>query len=79
MMHITRGIAAPFFAMGSLLFSLGQLCACSSQQIYNAGQAWQKNECSRINDAQERSRCMSSTSTSYEDYVRQQQAAQSSK
>jgi hypothetical protein len=54
--------------------SLG-LGACSSQQAYGAAQAWQRNECFKINDAQERSRCLASTSTSYEDYKRQADAA----
>lgn len=48
---------------------------CSAQQWYGAGQAWQKNECNRIADPQERNRCMSSTQTSYEDYKRQSEAA----
>ena len=78
MMHIKRDIAGPFLAIGLFLL-LGQLVACSSQQMYGSGQAWQKNQCSKIIDAQERSRCMASTSTSYDEYRRQQQAAQSSK
>lgn len=45
--------------------------ACTTQQLYNTGQAWQRNECNRIMDQQERSRCLSSTSTSYEAYKRQ--------
>jgi hypothetical protein len=60
-------IAAPFFS------------ACSSQQFYGVGQTWQRNECYKINDAQERSRCMSSASTSYEDYKRQSDAAKGTK
>lgn len=50
---------------------------CTSQQLYGAGQAWQRNECQKIPDAQERSRCLSSASTSYEDYRRQSEAARS--
>jgi hypothetical protein len=48
---------------------------CSAQQLYGAGQAWQKNECLRIIDAQDRSRCLSSTATSYEQYKRERDAA----
>jgi hypothetical protein len=62
-------------AMGFALFT----AACSSQQAYGAGQAWQRLECSKINDAQERSRCMASSSTSYEEYKRQAEAAKSGK
>jgi hypothetical protein len=61
------------------VLALPFLAACSTEQVYGAGQAWQKAECSRIIDAQERSRCMASTNTSYEDYKRQQEAARSSK
>jgi hypothetical protein len=52
---------------------------CSSQQLYGAGQEWQKNECNKIMDTQERSHCMSSAKTSYEDYKRQSEAAKGSK
>jgi len=61
--------------MGFALFT----AACSSQQAYGAGQAWQRLECSKIKDTQERSRCMASSSTSYEEYKRQAEAAKSGK
>ncbi len=54
-------------AMAALLAGTG----CTTQQLYNTGQAWQRNECGRIMDQQERSRCLSSTSTSYEAYKQQ--------
>jgi len=60
-----------------LLAGLGQ--GCSTQQAYHAGLAWQRQECNRIQDAQERGRCMASTNTSYEDYKRQSDTAQPSK
>lgn len=44
---------------------------CTTQQLYSTGQAWQRNECNRLMDQQERSRCLSSTSTSYEAYKQQ--------
>jgi hypothetical protein len=52
---------------------------CSAQQLYGAGQAWQKNECLKIIDAQDRSRCLSSTATSYEQYQRERGAASAPK
>jgi len=52
---------------------------CTSQQLYGTGQAWQRNECQKIPDAQERSRCLSNASTSYEDYKRQSEAARNGK
>jgi hypothetical protein len=56
---------------------IGCMClvGCSSQQLYNAGQAWQQNQCNRIEDAAERNRCMASTKTSYDDYQREAEAA----
>lgn len=47
------------------------LIACTNQQLYGAGQAWQKNECQRLQDTDQRARCMRSTATSYEEYKRQ--------
>jgi hypothetical protein len=55
------------------------LTACSWQQLYGVGQAWQRNECFKINDQQERSRCLSSSSTSYERYKREAEAASEQK
>lgn len=51
------------------------LSACSSQQFYGVGQEWQRTECRKINDTQERQRCMASANTSYDDYKRQSDAA----
>ncbi|WP_241049911.1 hypothetical protein [Achromobacter xylosoxidans] len=47
--------------------------ACTSRQAYDTGQAWQRNECGKIVDMQERQRCMGSASTSHDDYQRQRQ------
>ena len=60
---------------GTLFVGLCLIGACSTQQVYNTGQAWQRNECNKIIDTQERSRCQSSTSTSYEEYQRQAEKA----
>ena len=48
--------------------------ACTTQQWYGAGQAWQHGECQReVNEADYR-RCMASASQRYEDYVREREA-----
>lgn len=52
---------------------------CSSQQLYSTGQAWQRNECQRIIDTQERSRCMQSTARSFDDYQKEVAAAKGTK
>ncbi len=49
------------------------------QQVYGAGQAWQRQECNRINDTEQRSRCMASSSTSYDEYKRQVEDAKAGK
>ncbi len=58
----TIGIVATLLIAGT---------GCTTQQLYSTGQAWQRNECSRMMDQQERNRCLSSTSTSYEAYKQQ--------
>ena len=62
-------------SVGALVLVSG----CSSPQAYGVGQAWQRNECYKINDAQERSRCLARASTSYEEYKRQTESAKSGK
>jgi len=53
-----------------LLLTIGAvlLAGCTSQQLYSSAQSWQRNECNRIFDKQERERCMGSTSKTYEEY-----------
>jgi hypothetical protein len=66
-------------ALLGIVLLVAAVQGCSSQQAYGAGQAWQRQECNKINDTQERSRCMASASTSYQDYKRQAEAAKSGK
>lgn len=47
------------------------LSACSSQQLYGAAQARQRNECNKISDSIERERCMEKANTSYDQYRRE--------
>ena len=61
-------------AAGASLLTLTWAGGCSSQQAYGVGQSWQRNECYKITDAQERGRCLASSSTSYEEYKRQSEA-----
>lgn len=57
-----------------LLTTALALQACTSQQTYGSLQAWQQQECFRMNDPQERSRCLANTSKSYDDYRREADA-----
>ncbi len=45
--------------------------ACSSGQTYLALQGWQRNECNKLIDLDERDRCTRQTNTSYEAYRQQ--------
>jgi hypothetical protein len=51
--------------------ALAGLAACSTQTAYLSAQGWQRQQCFRIDDAQQRQRCLNSASTSYEDYQRE--------
>jgi len=66
----------PLLAVLCVVLNFG---ACSTEQAYGVGQAWQRNECFKINDAQERGRCLASTGASYEDYKRQSEAVKGTK
>ena len=55
----------------ALLFAILVLAGCSAEQGYNAGQAWQRNQCSRIADKAEYDRCMASASMSHDTYKRE--------
>lgn len=74
-MEKTPGKAIHSCLTFAALAALVQLMACSTQQAYGAGQAWQRSECNKINDAQERNQCLTRTDTSYEAYKRQEKAA----
>lgn len=51
--------------------------ACSTQTLYDTGQAWQRQECQKLQDRDERVRCEKSTARSFEDY--QAEVARTSK
>lgn len=51
------------------------VAGCSSQEMYRAGQGWQKQECQRLQDRDERRRCEQSAATSYERYRAESEAA----
>jgi hypothetical protein len=60
------------------LCAIAVLClvvGCSSQELYQTGQGWQKQECKKLQDRDERSRCEKSAATSYERYQAEVEAA----
>jgi len=53
-----------------LLFSTS-LAACTAEQAYYSGQAWQRNQCGKAPDRSESDRCLENTNTTYDSYKRQ--------
>jgi hypothetical protein len=51
--------------------------ACTSQELYSTGQQWQKQECGKLQDRDERTRCEKSRALSYDRYKAQADAARS--
>lgn len=54
-------------AVAALMAATG----CTTQQLYNTGQSWQRNQCTQLMDQQERERCMANAGSSYETYKKQ--------
>jgi hypothetical protein len=52
------------------------LSACTAEQVYGSGQAWQQNQCGKIPDKAEYDRCMSNANTTYDSYKRQTEPQQ---
>ena len=44
---------------------------CTTRQAYYSTQTWQRNECNKLIDQNERDRCIGRTSLTFEDYKRQ--------
>jgi len=57
------------------LLALVSLAGCSAQQGYASAQAWKRNQCTKIIDAQERIRCLRETDVSYDRYKKEEEAA----
>jgi hypothetical protein len=55
------------------------IVGCTSQQLYSSGQAWQQNECNKINDSIERDKCMASAKISFDKYKKQSDDSKSNK
>jgi len=51
--------------------------ACTTQEAYGTGQAWQKQQCLKLPDLSERQRCERSTAMSYEKYKAEAEALKS--
>ncbi len=51
-----------------LMLMAMSLAGCTAEQAYGAGQAWQRNQCSRLPDKADFDRCMKKTDTTYDSY-----------
>jgi hypothetical protein len=51
------------------------LGSCSMQQLYATGQQWQRNQCQKIDDRAQRTRCEDGVAQSFDDYQAQRQNA----
>ena len=56
-----------------LLATVGLLPACTTEQAYETGQAYQRNQCGRIIDKAEYDRCVGNANTTYDSYKREAQ------
>jgi hypothetical protein len=56
---------------GLLILVVAALSACSGEQAYRGGQAWQQNQCTRFPDKAEYDRCMANANMSYDTYKRE--------
>jgi hypothetical protein len=59
----------------SALLAATVLAACTTQDAYQAGQAWQKQQCAKLQDSAERTRCEQSAAVSWERYRAEAEAA----
>jgi len=51
------------------------LGACSLQQLYATGQQWQRNQCQKIDDRAQRTRCEDGVALSFDEYQAQRRDA----
>ncbi len=56
------------------VLSAALFSACSTQQLYQTTQAWQRNQCYKLEDMQERNRCLSNADDAFDDYKKQSEA-----
>ncbi len=61
--------------LAALAVLTGLLAGCSGQQMYDSAAGWRQQECNRITDAAERSRCLETANLEYERYRRERDGA----
>lgn len=80
--HLCRRLARAGCLAGPVLAALTATlacgcapCGCARELLYSTVHGWQRNECNRLADADQRIRCLAGTETSYSDYQTQRRAA----
>ena len=51
------------------------LPGCSSEQVYNSGQAWRRSTCEQMADREQRARCQQEADRSYDSYKKESDKA----
>ena len=74
-----KSLVVLFAKLAGLLGVAAGLTACSAQQTYGVGQGWQRAECNKLPDAEQRQRCMASAAMSFDEYQRQSSPAKGAK
>lgn len=67
-MHIIDNTKRVAVAGGLAALALLATGGCSSQQAYGVGQAWQRNECYKLAEMNDRQRCLKEADRSYDSY-----------
>jgi hypothetical protein len=70
-MRLTLPLHPPRLAALTLCCALTGLTGCTTDQFYRIGQAWQRDQCQRIQDHQERARCLAGVRQSPDAYQRE--------
>lgn len=65
----------PLLAVSALIATT--LPGCSSEQVYNTGQAWRRSTCDQMADREQRARCQQEADRSYDSFKKESDKASS--
>ena len=63
-----------FFGFVLATVFLGLCSGCTSQQLYQSGQASQRNQCLKLPDQGDREKCLSNANMTYDQYKQETSA-----
>ena len=61
--------------LAASVFIATTLPGCSSEQVYNSGQAWRRSTCEQMADREQRARCQQEADRSYDSYKKESDKA----